>query len=173
MTLQNTRTFVSEIYRSHNQRLLAFLAYRIRNASLHAADLAQEVYLRLSRISKPQTIREPQAYLFRVARNVIHDHQMGLSGLPATVDLDEACDALDAEPGVDLAVQLEQRQRLERIKVLLDDLPSRPRAIFVLHRAYGHTLDELAAQFGVSRSQIKKDFARAVDHLHQRLQEEG
>jgi len=57
--------------------------------------------------------------------------------------------------------------------VLLDDLPPRPRAIFVLHRAYGHTLDELAAQFGISRSQIKKDFAKAVAHLQQRLQEEG
>lgn len=173
VTLQNTRTFVSEIYRSHNQRLLAFLAHRIRNASLHAADLAQEVYLRMSRISRPQTIREPQAYLFRVARNVIHDHQMGLSGSPVTVELEEAGDALDSEPGVDLATQLEQRQRLEHIKVLLDDLPPRPRAIFVLHRAYGHTLDELAAQFSVSRSQIKKDFARAVAHLHQRMQEEG
>jgi len=173
VTLKNTRTFVSEIYSSHNQRLLAFLASRIRNARLHAADLAQEVYLRMSRISRPQTIREPQAYLFRVARNVIHDHQMGLGGLPATVDLDEAGDALDAQPAVDLATQLEQRQRLERIKVLLDGLPPRPRAIFVLHRAYGYTLDELAAQFGISRSQIKKDFAKAVAHLQQRLQEEG
>ena len=61
----------------------------------------------------------------------------------------------------------------ERIKELLDDLPPRPRAIFVMHRAYGYKLDEMAAQFGVSRSQIKKDFARAVAHLHQRLQEEA
>lgn len=172
MTSQNTRTFVSEIYRSHNQRLLLFLAHRIRHASLHAADLAQEVYLRLSRISKPQTIREPQAYLFRVARNVIHDHQMGLGSLPGTVELSDAGDDLDSQRAIDLATQLEQRQRLECIKAVLDDLPPRPRAIFVLHRAYGHTLDEMAAQFGISRSQVKKDFARAVAHLNQRLQEE-
>lgn len=172
VTPQNTRTFVSEIYRSHNQRLLLFLAHRIRDASLHAADLAQEVYLRLSRISKPQTIREPQAYLFRVARNVIHDHQMGLSHLPGTVELSDAGDDLDSQRAIDLATQFEQRQRLERIKAVLDDLPPRCRAIFVLHRAYGHTLDEMAAQFGISRSQVKKDFARAVAHLNQRLQEE-
>jgi RNA polymerase sigma factor (sigma-70 family) len=173
VTLQNTRTFVSEMYRSHNQRLLGFLARRVRNASLHAADLAQEVYLRMSRISRPQTIREPQAYLFRVARNVILDHEMGLSGLPSTVELSEAGDLLDPEAGADPATQVEQRQRLEHIRALLDDLPPRPRAIFVMHRAYGHTLDEMAAQFGVSRSQVKKDFARAVAHLQQRLQEEA
>ena len=173
VTTQDTQAFVSEIYRSHNQRLLGFLAHRVRNASLHASDLAQEVYLRLSRISRPQTIREPQAYLFRVARNVIYDHEIGLGSLPATVALSDSGNDIDKEAGIDLATQLERRQRLERIEALLGDLPPRPRAIFTLHRAYGHTLDELAAQFGVSRSQIKKDFAKAVMHLNQRLREEA
>jgi RNA polymerase sigma factor (sigma-70 family) len=171
MSVKETQTFVSALYRSHNQRLLGFLAHRVRNARLHAGDLAQEVYLRLSRISKPHTIREPQAYLFRVARNVIHDHELGLAvSQPVEFDHPE----YDLEVGVapDLAVQLEQRQLLERINRLLEDVPPRARAIFTLHRAYGHTLDEMAAQFGVSRSQIKKDFAKAVTYLNQRLQED-
>ena len=172
MSAKETRTFVGELYQSHNQRLLGFLAHRVRNARLHAADLAQEVYLRLSRISKPHTIREPQAYLFRVARNVIHDHQLGLAALQSF-----ELDGLDPEHEValspDPATQLEQRQRLEQINRLLEGLPPRARAVFTLHRAYGHTLDEMAAQFGVSRSQIKKDFAKAVAYLNQRLQQDS
>jgi RNA polymerase sigma-70 factor (ECF subfamily) len=166
VSAQDTRFFVAELYRRHNERLLGFLANRVRNARLHAADLAQEVYLRLSRISRPQTIREPQAYLFRVARNVIHDHQLGLAGLPPTTELSE----LGEEGGVgavnDPALQIEQRQRLEHILHVLEGVPPRARAIFTMHRAYGHTLEEMAVMFGISRSQVKKDFAKAVLYLN-------
>jgi RNA polymerase sigma factor (sigma-70 family) len=167
---EETRIFVGELYQSHNKRLLRFLAQRIRNATFNASDLAQEVYLRLSRIGRPQTIREPQAYLFRVARNVIFDHQLGLAATQAQEDdYTESEEDLVAAP--DPAAQLEQRQRLELINVLLEGLPPRARAIFLMHRAYGHTLDEMAARFQVSRSQIKKDFAKAVAYLNQHLQE--
>lgn len=168
MLRKDTQAFVADIYRKQNQKLLGFLAHRIRNASVHAADLAQEVYLRLSRISRPQTIRNPQAYLFKVARNVIHDHEIGLSALPQTTDLAEVADTFEAI-AADPAVSVELRQRLDRIQNILEGLPPRARAIFILHRAYGHTLDEMAAHFGISRSQVKKDFARAIAHLHQHL----
>ncbi len=170
VTAKDTQTFVGEIYRAHNQRLLGFLANRLRHANLHAADLAQEVYLRLSRIRQPQTIREPQAYLFRVARNVIHDHEIGLVGAAQTADLIDQAEA--AETAVDPAAQLEQRQRVELINRWLEELPPRARAIFTLHRAYGHTVDEMAAEFGLSRSQVKKDFAKALAYLNERLRQD-
>jgi RNA polymerase sigma factor (sigma-70 family) len=168
---KDTQAFVAELYREQNQKLLGFLAHRVRNARMHAADLAQEIYLRLSRISRPHTIREPQVYLFKVARNVIHDHEFSLAATPPSSDIAEMADTLESD-AVDPALSVDQRQRLDRIQHVLNELPPRARAVFTLHRAYGHTLDEIASQFGISRSQVKKDFAKAVAYLNQRLQME-
>lgn len=64
-------TFVSTIATRYGARLRRFFSLRLRNAT-EAPDLAQEVFLRLMRVERPETIRSPEAYLFTVASHVLH-----------------------------------------------------------------------------------------------------
>src|SRR5512139_1777854 len=55
-----------------NRRLLSFLGRRVR-AGVDIEDLAQETYLRLLRAPDLALVRNPQAYLLRVASNVVSE----------------------------------------------------------------------------------------------------
>src|SRR5690242_4354926 len=76
-----------------NRSLLRFIGRRVR-ASVDIEDLAQETYLRLLRAHDLGNVRNPQAYLLRVASHVVaewRDRQLPQSMLEA-VDEDSLAD---------------------------------------------------------------------------------
>ena len=54
---------------------MRFLARRAR-AGVDARDLAQEAYVRLLRLDRKDLIREPLAYVYRVASNLLHEFEL-------------------------------------------------------------------------------------------------
>ena len=155
------RTFVAEIARQHGARLRRFLASRLHATTVDVPDLVQEVYLRLMRISRHETIRSPQAYAFTVAFHVLHQHKLSVAAVPESADL-ELLAELEASPECDPAVQAEHQQRIERMDRALRELPRNVHSAFVLHRRFGFTVDEIAVQLCVSRGMVKKYLARAL-----------
>ena len=170
MLPKTQKNFVAEVAAKHGQRLRRFLAARLRNSS-DTADLAQEVFLRLLRVERFEQIRNPEAYLLTVASHVIHQHSLTHVTTSATV---EASDALldehiatDSDP----VAHVHLERRLEALDHALARLPARTRAVFVLQRRDGYTLDEIAAQLGISRSAVKKHLAKALAHCSRQMQE--
>jgi RNA polymerase sigma factor (sigma-70 family) len=164
------KNFVADVAAKHGQRLRRFLAARLRNTS-DTADLAQEVYLRLLRIEGFEQIRSPEAYLLTVASHVIHQHSLTNVRLPVTSDafdalLDEQL-ATDCDP----VAQVHLERRLEALDHALARLPPRTRAVFVLQRRDGYTLDEISQLLGISRSAVKKHLAKALAHCSRQIQE--
>src|SRR5688572_20462458 len=69
----NNRRLIQSLWSEHRLALQAF--FRRRQASRRdAADLTQEVYLRLLRAGDAREIANPEAYLFTVARNLLTEH---------------------------------------------------------------------------------------------------
>jgi DNA-directed RNA polymerase specialized sigma24 family protein len=62
-------SLVEKLFKQHRDALQAFFYRRVR-AKRDAADLAQEVYLRILRVADPDAIRNPEAYLYTVAANL-------------------------------------------------------------------------------------------------------
>jgi RNA polymerase sigma factor (sigma-70 family) len=145
----------------------------LRAASADAPDLVQEVYLRLLRLSSHETIRSPQAYAFTVAFHVLHEHKLASALVPESVDPTELLLGFEAGPEDDPALQAERRQRIALIDRSLRALPRNVHAAFVLHRRFGFTVDEIAAQLGVSRGMVKKYLARAVAHCQWQQEAQG
>lgn len=164
------QAFVAAIVRDHGRRLLRYLASRLRNAPADAADLAQEVYLRLLRMPRHETVRSPQAYLFTIAQHVLYEHYMARSAMPEALQMTEALAEQEAYIEEDATARIEARQRLQQIDAALRQVPPRAYATFVLHRRYGYSLEEIAAHFGVSRPMVKKYLAKAVMHCRQRFE---
>jgi RNA polymerase sigma factor (sigma-70 family) len=164
------RAFVSAIEKQHGQRLRRFLAVRLRNAAADLPDLVQEVFLRLLRVHRHETIRSPEAYLFTVASHVLHQHMLRQSAIPHGIELNELLVESEA-PESDPAAQADAQQRVERLDRVLDQLSPKAYAALVLHRRDGYSIEEIGEQLGISRNVAKKYLAKALAHCRERLRE--
>lgn len=170
LTVEGEHAFVADLARRHGQRLRRFLASRFRAAGPDVPDLVQEVYLRLLRVPRHEAIRNPQAYLFTVARHVLYQHKLSMTVATESLDADDVLADLDTLVSDDDPTEhTECRQRLELLSRALSELPPKCRSAFILQRRYGYTLDEIGALLGVSRAMVKKYVARALAHCHLRL----
>src|SRR5271165_2852399 len=61
-------------YLANKQAIARFLSARLGNRQ-EAEDLVQELYIKLSGIQAPEDLRDPVAYLYRMAMNLARDHR--------------------------------------------------------------------------------------------------
>lgn len=171
MRADDKQIFVAELARQHGQRLRQFLAKKLRNAEQDIPDLIQEIYLRLMRVQRLETIRSPQAYLYTVAFHVMYQHKLSVAAVPEAVDILDALADSETYVQDDPSTQLEARQRLAEMDRVLRQLPRNVHATFVLSRRYGYSLEEIAQQLGVSRGMCKKYLAMAIAHFRRNFEE--
>lgn len=168
--MDERQAFVVAVAAEHSKRLRRFLYARVRNAA-DAADLVQEVFLRLLRVEKQESIRMPEAYVFALANHVLYQHRLrhARATEPAEIlsDLLEAQAAADRDP----LTQVETQQRIEELERALGKLAPKARAALVMHRRDGFSLEEIGRELGVSRAMAKKYLAKALLHCRQRLEE--
>src|SRR5262249_57323704 len=72
---QETTRFVEGLAQDCGNDLVRFIARRLRSAA-EARDLAHEAYVRLLRVKRRDLIRDPQAYLYRIAANVLYEFEL-------------------------------------------------------------------------------------------------
>lgn len=148
---------VQALYCDHHGWLLQWLRRRMA-ADEAAADLAQDTFLRV--LQKPQLpdLREPRAYLTRIANGLMINlwqrraleraYLEVLAGLPepATPSEEQRQIALDA---------------LIRIDRLLDGLPARVREAFLLSQLDGLKYADIAQRLKVDVRTVKRWMVRA------------
>jgi RNA polymerase sigma factor (sigma-70 family) len=167
LAISERQRFLSSVAAQYGRRLRRFLSVHLRNVH-DVPDLAQEVFLRLLRVERHETIRNPEAYLFTVASHVIHQHMLRRSSEPISVDITEALAELQTSEGEDPTRRAEGAQRVEALEEILRELPPRVAAALVLQRIGGFTVQEIGDRLGVSRETAKKYLARAAEHCHGR-----
>jgi RNA polymerase sigma factor (sigma-70 family) len=164
----DTRPFIAELARKHTGRLRQFLRARVRNAA-DIPDLVQEVFLRLLRVPSHETIRQPEAYIFTIARHAAQQHRLASSASDRFVELDETLSDLlpGAEP--DPVLQLSAEQCVAILEDALEQMSPKVRATFLLHRRDGLSMDEISARLGISKPMAKKYFVKALARFRQQL----
>ncbi|MGQ0701046.1 MAG: RNA polymerase sigma factor [Panacagrimonas sp.] len=144
------------------------LAARLGNRAT-AADLVQELYLRLPRIGERLASQdEARRYLLKMAVNASIDH-VRVEGRRAEL-LAGAVDLFDPPQHApeDMALAVDQ---LRGIDAALKELPDKCREMLFLSRVEGMTHGEIAVRMGVSRSLVEKYVVRALLHCRARLNE--
>src|SRR5215472_13609405 len=162
------RGFVEKLFAEHRRALQGYLYRRVRTRS-DAPDLAQEVYLRMLRVSDPEAIRNPQLYLYTVASNLVKEHALLEQRQANRLDLD-AADVqqwLGELPSLDS--ELEGSQMVERLGALVERLPARWRTALILQNRYGLTYQQIGERLGVSSNMVKKYLAQALGHCRRRM----
>jgi RNA polymerase sigma factor (sigma-70 family) len=161
-------SFVERLFAEHRAALQTFFQRRIRSKS-EAPDLAQEVYVRMLRISDQTAIRNPVHYLYTVANNLVKEHAALEHRQANSVDIDEAPphSQLETLPAFD--GDLDATQRVARLGVVLKQLRPKCRAAVELRFTHGLSYREIALHLEVSPQMAKKYVAQALGHCRRRM----
>jgi RNA polymerase sigma factor (sigma-70 family) len=161
-------SLVERLFAEQRGALKTFFLRRIR-AKADAADLAQEVYLRMLRISDQDAIRNPVHYLYTVANNLVKEHAVLDRRQASGIDIDEAPahERLETLPEYD--GDLDTRQRVARLGVVLKQLSPKCRAAVELRFTQGLSFREIAMHLGVSPQMAKKYVAQGLSHCRRRM----
>lgn len=153
------------LYRSQRSRLLRFF-HRRTSDEQEAQDLVQETFARVIGAETPPRMQRPEAYLTRVAQNLLRDRAKIRSRRSASahVPADEAVLA-----GTDQNCLLEARDLLDRLELAMLELPADTREIFMAHRIDGMTYAEIAERTGLSIKQVERAIGRALVELDRAL----
>ena len=137
-------------------------------SDIDPADLAQEVYLRLLRLSDLENIREPRAYLYHLARNIAAEWRarQARRGLHSSAELDDLIEL--TTPETEAQEALESRQLDEALR----RLPPMARAVAYLKIHCGQTHEEIAEQLAISPRMVRKHLTVAYAGLRAQLGEE-
>lgn len=151
---------VHTLYQDHHGWLCGWLRKRLGCVE-HAADLAQDTFMRVLTLRQAHEVREPRAYLSTIARSLMIDmirrraleqaYLETLAALPEPLDISPEERALIIET-------------LIEIDTLLDGLGGRTREIFLMSQLDGLSYVEIGRRLDVSVTTVKKHAARALTH---------
>jgi RNA polymerase sigma-70 factor (ECF subfamily) len=162
------KTFVERLFAEHRSALQAFFYRRIKTKH-DAADLVQEVYLRILRVKDADAIRNPEGYLYTVASNLVYEHSMLNRRQAAPVDPDQPF--VEREEGTPGGFEelFDMETRVVRLREVLAQLPPKCRATVHLKYQHGLSYQEIAERLGVSPHMVQKYLGMALAHCRRRM----
>ena len=150
-----------KVFRKFHRRLFVYCVKVLGNTE-QAEDVVGEVWERVARLrDNPIDIRNPIAFLFRIARNLclnaIRDRR------------DHASLSTLAESDHPREVESERSDIEDRLLAALDELPLETREIVVLNAYCGYRFDEIAIMLGKSPDAIWARASRARAQLRRMM----
>ena len=149
--------------------LMAFFNRRTRDYGA-AEDLTQEVLIRVLQQRDLGAVQNPGAYVFRIARNLLHDRARRTDvrqKYQAELSLRE-----EGSEGFSAERVYQGREELAQAMRALSEMKERTRDIFILKRLEGMKYREIAGLYGISVSAVEKHLIQAFAHMMDRFDEQ-
>jgi RNA polymerase sigma factor (sigma-70 family) len=167
--VEDKNQMVAQLAAKEGARLRRFLRRRVRNAA-DVPDLVQEVFLRLLRVPRHESIRTPEAYLMTIARHVAQQHRLGTAA-ENPVNLEQVLEELRS--AADPVLEATAEECHAGLEGALERMSPKVQATFLLHRRDGLTMEEVSQRLGISRPMAKKYLVKALVRLRKHLKEGG
>lgn len=159
---------IERLFREQGRALLGFFAKRLRSPA-ESAELAQEVWTRMLQIEDPASIRDPEAYLFTIARNLAHRHGAAQRRSQRQSDVDDPAVAEELAVPSAVGADIDAQQRARRLHQVLAELSPKARAAVALQYWHDQSYEQIAQQLGVSTHMVKKYHSQALVLLRRRM----
>jgi RNA polymerase sigma-70 factor (ECF subfamily) len=159
---------IERLFREHNAALLRFIATKL-GSTQEASEVAQEAYVRLLSLDRPEAVSYMRGFLFRTAANLAVDRLRQRSRRGTARLTQETLDLQIFELSPEREVA--SAQSLKVLRQALDELPTNCRRAFTLHRVHELNCEEIARRMGMSERSVRLYVARAIQHLRMRLDE--
>ncbi|MBF7013717.1 RNA polymerase sigma factor [Novosphingobium resinovorum] len=153
----------SRLYREESRWLVRYF-HRNSVSSAEAEELAQETFLRFFRSGAAMILKTPQAYLRRIAINLLRDHS-DLSSTRVERLKSPLSDAAELSAPIDPMRILAARADIAFCEKVLDGLDPLDRELFLLSRVEGYSFREIGRQKGLNEWAVKRKVFRTLDHL--------
>ncbi len=158
---------VAELFREHNRALVAFLQCRLHSLS-DAQEVAQEAYVRLVALDRPEQVDSLRSYLFRIASNLAVD-RLRMRQVRNDNPLDAPEENLHAAPMPERhAIATRQLHELHKA---LRELPAKTSRAFVMHVIDGGDIGGIARAMKISERMVRYHVAHALAHCRARVDE--
>lgn len=154
--------------------LYRYLLRRLHSCE-NAEDLAQEVYLRLLRAADLRQVRYPQAYVYRIAFNVLYEFRMRERGSPTVFDSTAVASAAEelADEALTPDEVYDHSERKRRFEAVTARLPPMQRAVLRLaaHHSLSHA--QIAQTLGISVNTVRNHLYKAIDYCRHHVGSES
>ena len=165
--MANLRKIFSKIYDQHIEKIYRFIFLKVNSQEI-AQDLTSETFLRTwekFRQGKGNPIKNPQAFLYQTARNLVIDHYRE-KGKVQTV-------SAELTPIIDPRQNLEEKSLLEsdleRIRMGLAKLREDYQNVIIWHYLEDLPIPEVAKMLGRTEEATRVLLHRALSALRQKL----
>jgi RNA polymerase sigma-70 factor (ECF subfamily) len=158
------RAALAVLVRRHQEKVIG-LALRFLGRREAAEDICQDAFVRVfERAGSYQPTAQFTTWLYRIVANLCWDHRRRARREPLSLDSESSgANASEASAPV------ERRERQQRIRQAVAELPDRQRLALVLHRFQGLGHKEIAAATGWSTSAVESCLVRAYGRLRELL----
>jgi RNA polymerase sigma-70 factor (ECF subfamily) len=130
-----------------------YLKPRLRSPE-DVRDLAQEVFMRYWQVSQQETIRNPQAFLYRLAANFVYEFRMRERRGVVTCD-SELVELADESAADVWHNELEHRAiSSEQLERTLQTMPKLWQAILLMTKREGLSAQEIASRLGIAKKTV-------------------
>ena len=161
-----TREGFFELFQMDNSALYRFLSRHLESRE-DVADMAQEVYLRVSRKNAKTAIQYPRAYVFKTASNLLKERARKNSVRKTNHHVTDI-ELVSNAPSPEEVVQ--SRQALKIIEKSLKKLRPESRRAFALHRFDGLSYEKIAIEMSISKSMVKHHICQVLFQCRKALQ---
>ncbi len=117
-------------------------------------EVAEEVYVRLSRYTEDTLVKSPQRFVLLVAANVVDELRGDLQS--EGPDREAVIGGERSGEGPDVSKKL-----VKQVRKAVERLPERQRRMLLMHVNEGMTYQEIAKVFGMTPRLVLRDLARA------------
>ncbi len=154
---------LEELYERHGESLYRYLVFRLGSAE-DAEDVLQEVFCRFARYGlRWNFVRDPQAFVFKVARNEVNRSLKRKLGRRAG----EAMIMTGAAGGFAAAFIAPDDQTLAALLRSADELPAEQKEVVFLKVFEGLTFKEIGSACGISANTAASRYRYGIEKLRE------
>lgn len=131
----------------------------------------QEAYLRLIRIEKPELVRHPEVYLFRIASNLVGEFFLKKRSIPQSLHIDDiANEEAHSDKGA-FEASIYYKQQLKDLEAIFSEMPPLYKEVLLLRKQDGLSHTEIAERLEISPHTVHKYITRALAQCRTRWSE--
>ena len=146
------------------------LALRITLNPAEAEDVVQETMMKVwNRRDEWERIESIEAFCLTICRNLSLDKLRRMDNQAQT--LDATIDPSDSRVASNPEEQTVQRDRVQLVRQLIDQLPEKQRSVMQLRDIEGKSYRDIAAILNISEEQVKINIFRARRTIKERFRE--
>jgi len=157
---------VERLFRDHNEALIRFLRGRVGSRN-EALEVAQEAYVRLLSLDEPGAVSYLRAFLFKTAANIAIDRRRRDQSYDKFAGGGQLFTQFSEERTPERQVAAEQT--LRHLGSLIESMPAKCQASFVMSQIHGLDAATIAGQLGITDSMVRKYVVRALLHCREQM----